>query len=319
MVDKALIKESNSQALSFWKPNIIFLAFVVLSSPIISFADLNTDISISATVVDDSQSGAGNSNNNSSFGNINATSPDITPTDITFSGVAYPKTKVILLLNGTKAAETNAGPDASFSLKLSSLIAGLKVFSIVAEDIEGVRSVLVTLPITIKDRTSTNISNLFIAPTLSLNKTSYGRGENISVHGYSVPGSTVLFVVDSKDNINISANNLGFYIANIKTDSFSLGDHAIQAKTKDMSGIKIKTSGLGQLSSFFITLRKKEKIEDKPNIVADINSDSVINISDFSILAFWYQKPTAPKTIDLNGDGKITMTDFSILAYYWNG
>ena len=326
MLDHILIKKCGINT-CFSRKNIItiFLSLaVIFLFPIISLADLSADVSISATVLDNGQankssSGGGSSVNTNSNDNKNNT--EILPTDITFSGVAYPKARIILLLNGIETAETNAEPNASFSLKLSALTPGVKIFSVVAEDVEGQRYNLITIPITIKEKTSTNVAKLFIPPTLSLNKTSYEKGQDISVHGYSAPNSTVFFVVDAKDNIDITANSSGLYTANIKTDSFLLGDHSVAAKAETIVDTGTKTSGLGKLVDFAVVLDEVKKVENKTEIsvVADINNDAVINIADFSILAFWYQKPTAPKTVDLNGDGKITIADFSILAYYWNG
>ena len=55
-------------------------------------------------------------------------------------------------------------------------------------------------------------------------------------------------------------------------------------------------------------------------LIGDLNCDGRVNIIDFSIMAYWYNKKTTPPTkIDLNGDGKITLIDFSIMAFYWTG
>jgi len=54
----------------------------------------------------------------------------------------------------------------------------------------------------------------------------------------------------------------------------------------------------------------------------DLNCDAKVNITDFSLLAYWYKRPLTAQAIasgiDLNHDGKVTLADFSILAYYWN-
>jgi len=319
MADHTPIEKSRNH-ICFSK-EIIFFLVVLFSFPIISLANLslNTDISISATVFDNGQ-GNVNIAPLGSGGVLVDPNLYILQTDITFSGIAYPRAKIFLLLNGLEMAETKAGSDALFSLKLSNLTSGVKVFSAVAEDIKGLRSILVTLPITVKASTSTVVSNLFIPPTLSIDKKSYGKGEDISVSGYSAPKSTILLNIDSQNNTTTSTDNLGLYNFAIKTDSFFLGNHNIQAKARIIADTKIKTSGLGQLTSFFIALNKEEKIKDKSQIslVADINNDSVINIIDFSILASWYLKSNPPKNVDLDGTGKVTIRDFSILAYYWN-
>jgi hypothetical protein len=54
---------------------------------------------------------------------------------------------------------------------------------------------------------------------------------------------------------------------------------------------------------------------------ADLNCDGgVVNSIDFSImLSFWKTKPPFKNTrVDINHDGKLDLSDFSILLYYWN-
>ena len=51
----------------------------------------------------------------------------------------------------------------------------------------------------------------------------------------------------------------------------------------------------------------------------DISSDGKVNLIDFSIMAYWYSRPSPPVKVDLNKDGKINLVDFSIMAYYWTG
>ena len=54
---------------------------------------------------------------------------------------------------------------------------------------------------------------------------------------------------------------------------------------------------------------------------ADIDSDTRVNLVDFSILAFWWKRlPLPPETpFDLNCDGFVRLDDFSILAFHWSG
>jgi photosystem II stability/assembly factor-like uncharacterized protein len=49
----------------------------------------------------------------------------------------------------------------------------------------------------------------------------------------------------------------------------------------------------------------------------DFNNDRRVNLVDFSILAYWYKRPSPPKHLDLNNDGKIDLVEFSTLIYYW--
>lgn len=52
---------------------------------------------------------------------------------------------------------------------------------------------------------------------------------------------------------------------------------------------------------------------------SDINDDGKINLTDFSVMAYWFKKADPPANVDINNDGKVNLTDLSILAFYWSG
>jgi hypothetical protein len=51
----------------------------------------------------------------------------------------------------------------------------------------------------------------------------------------------------------------------------------------------------------------------------DYNGDGRVDLVDFSILIFWFNKDSIPAHIDCNGDGVADIVDFSIVTYYWTG
>lgn len=54
--------------------------------------------------------------------------------------------------------------------------------------------------------------------------------------------------------------------------------------------------------------------------LADFNGDGKINMIDFSILLFYFDKPISiASRYDLNSDGIIDIIDISILLFYWTG
>ncbi len=53
-------------------------------------------------------------------------------------------------------------------------------------------------------------------------------------------------------------------------------------------------------------------------VIADINCDGKVNLVDFSIMYYWFEKTPVPPRVDLNRDGRVNIFDFSIMAYYWN-
>ena len=56
------------------------------------------------------------------------------------------------------------------------------------------------------------------------------------------------------------------------------------------------------------------------SLVGDANGDGHVDLIDFSIAAYWYDRSEAPPAhVDLNQDGKVDLIDFSILAFHWTG
>ena len=51
--------------------------------------------------------------------------------------------------------------------------------------------------------------------------------------------------------------------------------------------------------------------------VADLNCDGYVDIVDFSIMYYWYEKVEVPARVDLAADGVINLADFSVMAFYW--
>ncbi|MCD4762343.1 hypothetical protein K8R32_05300, partial [bacterium] len=50
---------------------------------------------------------------------------------------------------------------------------------------------------------------------------------------------------------------------------------------------------------------------------ADLNKDGRVNITDFSILLYYWSTDDA--CADQNSDGNVDLTDFSIMMFYWTG
>lgn len=250
---------------------------------------------------------------------------DITPsTNVVFSGHAYPYNKVTLLKDGQTAIETMAGGDAHFILSLSGLSAGDYNFSIFSQDVHGLQSDAFTFSVYVTKGASTNIGGILLAPTIKLNESIYHHGDSITVFGSSVPNTTISISVHSAEEkiFHAQADDAGIYTYDIDSADLSLGDH--NAKSKTLYAQQL--SAYSRVVNFKIIdedepLLEEEKPEDKAEEVAeiDLNNDKRINLIDFSILAYWYQKSTPPPAVDLNNDNKVNLIDFSILAYYWTG
>ncbi|MDP3042856.1 MAG: hypothetical protein Q8N21_00410 [bacterium] len=237
-------------------------------------------------------------------------------TKVIFSGRAYPKSTVTLLKDAQVAATTVSGADANFQISISGLSGGNYIFSLYSEDSKGLRSSLLTFPISITTGATTQVSGIFIAPTIDIDKSEVKRGDNIAIFGQSVPNSEITISINSDEEFfaKMPAGKDGIYLYNYDTSPLEMGQHFT----------KSKVALAGEISSFSkaVTFQVGAKTTPKETAKcgkADLNCDNRINLVDFSIAAYWHKRPSPPAKVDFNSDGKVDLIDFSIMAYYWTG
>ena len=239
-------------------------------------------------------------------------------TSVTFLGRAYPKSEVTILKDGQVIASTVAGSDSLFTVTVSGLSGGNYIFSIYSEDLNGNRSSLLTFPVSVTSGASTQISGIFIAPTIAVDKTQVKQGDNLAIFGQTAPVSQVTITIASDQEIfkQAPADKNGVYLYNLDTSILDMGDHAARAKASLLNELSPQSSAVGFIVG---TKNVLAAAPQKCPAKGDLNKDCRVNLIDFSIMAYWYKRSNIPANVDLNADGKVNLTDFSILAYYWTG
>ena len=258
-------------------------------------------------------SGSGSSNTNNSRTDYSV------PTSINFSGRAYPLSKVSLLKDGELIMSTIAGPDSKFTISLNNNLSnGNYIFSLLGEDSMGRKSTLFNVPLYITANTATTVSGVFITPTITVDKSTVAKGDNLAIFGQSVPSSKIIISIHSPLEIfkNTDSDTKGVYLLNLDTSTLDYGGH--EAKSK--ASLAEEISSFSPVVNFNVGKTNILNKETKSCIIkADLNNDCKVNLVDFSVLAYWYKKSNFAKKYDLNNDGKIDIKDFSIMAYYWTG
>ncbi|MGB9609037.1 MAG: dockerin type I repeat-containing protein, partial [Minisyncoccia bacterium] len=243
-------------------------------------------------------------------------------TKVIFSGRAYPKSSVTLLKDAQVIATTIAGSDSLFQITVSGLSGGNYIFSLYSEDKNGIRSSLLTFPISVASGATTNVSGIFIAPTIAVDKSEVKRGDDITIFGQSAHNAEITIQVSSDEEffVKTKSDDNGIYLYNFDTTDLEYGDHFAKSKAVKVNEI----SPFSKAVSFKVGT--KNVFAQKPGKCgkADLNCDGRVNLIDFSIAAYWYKRSISVvfKQIELerlNGDGKIDLVDFSIMAYYWTG
>ena len=250
-------------------------------------------------------------------GGIISTPTPIIITQVIFKGKAYPKSDVTLLKDAQVAATTKVGPDANFETSLSGLTGGTYTFGVWAEDAIGNKSITHNFTISIASGAATVISGIFLPPSISIDKTEVKMGEVLNIMGYSAPQAEVAVIINSDNEIlkktTSQANGAWFY--KFDTLEADYGDHTVKSRSTKDSDI----STFSKIVAFKIGNKTIPAEITKKTVKGNLNDDGKVNLIDFSIMAYWYNRPTPPMKIDLNSDGKVNLIDFSIMAYYWTG
>jgi hypothetical protein len=141
-------------------------------------------------------------------------------------------------------------------------------------------------------------------------------GTTVTFSGYALPNSEVALEngkLNTKGTtLTTTADGSGRWSTSVNTNNFTTGTYQVRAKSTQTSGASTNFSqftfyGVGQEA-------------DVP-LNADLNRDGRVNLTDFSILLFWWNSNggASDPPADINRDGRVTLTDFSILLFNWTG
>jgi hypothetical protein len=242
---------------------------------------------------------------------------------VVLTGRAYPHSEVTILKDAQVVATTIADDTAHFQVLIKNLAAGTYIFSLYSEDTKGVRSALLTFPVTVTRGILDKIDSIFVSPTITGDKIQVKQGEPIVLFGQSAPIADVTIEVNSSDPhfAKTKAGSDGVYLYNFDSSVLEMGQH--HAKARGVTDAVISP----QSNTYAFTVGDTTVFTPASttcSIKGDLNNDCRVNLVDFSIAAFWYQKILSPafavrEKDHLNGDGRVSITDFSIMAFHWTG
>ena len=290
----------------------LFILFIVLGlfSPSMSRGfDITHTSSVSVTAVVGSSGseelggggGGGGSSSSSRF------------TRVFISGFGYPGLPVYISYRGGNVLEAIAGIDGFYSVSVEQIPYGLQTLSIWALDSRGVRSATRSLLVDVPRTVDLIVSEFNVPPTVAVSSIEIKRGEQLKVSGFARPGSLLEPVVAGESlNQEVRVGADGSFEFFLGTAAYAFGGLSIRVRS-------LSDQLLSKFASIRIGLKSIELTQDNSTkkLQGDVNGDSKVNLTDFSIIAFWYGRSGVPPDVDLTGDGKITLRDFSILAYAW--
>jgi len=240
----------------------------------------------------------------------------IPKTSVRFSGSAYPNATVTLLKDGNYATSVKEDKQGLFDITLEEQYNGTMLYSLQAVDTNNEKSLLINYPLVVESGYLTYLSGILFPPTITLDKMQVAAGDYLTVAGFALPQKEMQIVIEDRASgtntktFTLTSPSSGYYDITLPMMYLPEGDYSIYIKYG-------ADSRVSKLVRFTIGDTNISSLDNALNIPGDCNADQVINLVDFSILAFWYKKPNPPKCVDINHDGIVDLIDFSILAFYW--
>jgi len=248
-------------------------------------------------------------------------------TIIVFRGIAYPSSTVTISKDSSIISVITTNSQAQFEVS-ATVDPGTYTFTIVGIDANGIEGKVSNFTLTLSKGTTTTISGIFLGPTIAVDRPSMSAGETATLSGTTVPNSEVNVTLTSsalgtaaggpKIAVHIaSADNNGRWLKLFNADDLAVATY--EAKAQAIESEAKSVSEFSKTVSFAV-LSTGEPDQCTGMLAADINCDGSVNLIDFSIMLFYWNKsnPANPRA-DINKDGTVNIVDFSIMLYYWTG
>ena len=237
---------------------------------------------------------------------------------VTLSGFTSPRSTVSILVDGKIVTTVLATQAGAFTATINGIARGAYTFGIYSTDAAKVKSSTFSTSFTVTGARESALSNILIAPTILATPDPVNPGQTLTLSGYSVPNATIT-VENQKDGSSASLKQLtaqstanGVWSISVDTNGFQTGTYKARARGALTTG---------QITNFSGYLMYGVGQSATKTLNSDLNRDGKVNLTDFSILLYWWNTDggTSDPSADINGDKKVNLPDFSILLFNWTG
>ena len=264
--------------------------------------------------------GSGRDQGNTAGGGFESTDGPYRSGDgrVIISGYAFPRADVFALVDGKAVTSVRADNQGLYSITVDEIARGAYTFGVYAVDAAQVRSSTFSTSFTVIGARTSALSNINLAPSIKATPDPVNPGTTLTLSGYALPNATITIENEkegspaSKQILTVTSNGSGEWSTAVDTNSFSNGTYRARARAAQSAGASTNFSNF--------TLYGVGQSANRP-INADLNRDGKVNLTDFSILLFWWNTDggNSDPSADINSDAKVNLTDFSILLFNWTG
>lgn len=236
---------------------------------------------------------------------------------VVITGFASPRARVTALVDGFVAATANASNDGAYSITISEIARGAYTFGVYATDSAGTKSSTFSTSFTVAGARESALSNINIPPSILVTPNPVNPGQALTISGYTLPNATVTIENEkdkstaSRRSFTVTANSSGAWSTPIDTAAFTSGTYKVRAKAE----LGTRFTNFSQYTLYGVG----GPAQGGSN--SDLNRDGKVNLTDFSILLFWWNTAGGDSNppADISQDGRVNLVDFSILLFNWTG
>jgi cysteine-rich repeat protein len=236
-------------------------------------------------------------------------------TEISVSGLSYPGRTVNILLDTESVGSVRASSDGRFEFTTEAS-PGTATMGFWTTDTQNVRSITFNATFDVTQGAITNITGVVLPPTIRVVNPNVNPGDAVTVSGQSAPSAVVELHVNNSELIKTGNSDAsGAWSLVLDTSELRVAEHTLKARS--ISG----TPPLTSQSGFSSAVQLFVGVDGRVTTPSDLNRDGRINLTDFSILIFWWggDGGNSEPPADINGNGRVGIEDFSILLFNWTG
>ncbi len=274
----------------------------------------NGDFCSAICAIEPAGSGGGGSSGGGSGGG-GGSNREQGETQVNIRGRAYPSRTINFLLDSESVGSVQSNSTGAFEFTTEAS-PGTATLGIWANDSSGTRSITLNNTFDVTQGAITNINGVVLPPTIRIANQNVDPGTPVIVSGQSVPNATVELNVDNSAIIETTtAGANGQWSITLAGGRLSVAAHTLRART--ITG----TAPTTIQSSFSNSLQVFVGVDGQASTPSDLSRDGRVNLTDFSILIFWWQTNggDSDPPADINGNGRVSLEDFSILLFNWSG
>jgi hypothetical protein len=170
---------------------------------------------------------------------------------VTIRGYAFPRSTVVILVDGKKADQVTANATGVFESVLDEIARGAYSFGVYGIDDNGVKSSTFSTTFTVTGGRASTLSNINVMPSILVDPNPVDPGAPLTISGYSIPNAAIT-IENQKDTSSVTLKTFtttsdsdGAWSISVDTSSFTPGTYKVRAKAKQSGGLGIGTEFSG--------------------------------------------------------------------------